>query len=299
MAKKTYTPRYKPKKTGEVVKLVDRDFEIFAYLLRFRVLSHAQIQDLFFMSYETARVRLRKLYNKGYIRRIPRNDWVEGGGRVSTLYVLNRKGAEALKTKQPVVWHYTYMDLSDNYLKHTVPLNEVMVRVTLAAREADYTLHRWRTQADLKKNTIKTQVRNRSGRSKVLSFAPDAYFVIRVPKQSGGDEKRSLQFPFFLEWDGTSQRKEVIQQKIKGYLAYYERGQYGQDYGHKHFRVLFVAQGSRRIENLKQWTEEVNLPGTRHFFFTTLDALTKNTIFFEPVWYRAGEQNRAALIRRR
>ena len=283
--------QYKRSKDIPNLTIQSRDLDIFQDLLRMRVLTQSQIQRLYFPSKNRAQVRLRTLFDNSFLARAYYPYRIEGGGKAPNLYVLDQRGADALRGERPEFkfkWHYSYKKFSDDFLRHTIPLNEFLVLMRIAApKNGFYEITDWRTETELRKNFDYVYLALPNGHRKRIAVIPDAFFII---------EDEHYRYPFFVEWDGTTQTEKVIKQKVQKYVTYYESGQYKERYQFKLFRVLFVCQTTARMKTLKQWVEDTNLDGIGAFFFASLDALTTENVFKKPVWLRGGHRERVALL---
>jgi hypothetical protein len=270
------------------ITLTDRDLVILQALYFHRVLRQDHLQQLFFRSKERTQKRLRRLYNHAYIDRI----FVTRtrGGKSPNHYVLDRKGADVLKAEFPeleITWYHSYKELSDMYLRHALPLNDVMVFVHAASQQHNFEIRQWHTQAQLKAVQERVVAATPKGKRSKVPLQPDSYFEIAA---------NGRLYPCFVEYDGTTQSGTVIKQKVLAYKAYYESGRYTQVYGRKSFRVLFVTDGGRRMANLKTWTEQLRLPGLERFWFAVHPQLSPRTILTEPVWFQAGREQARSLL---
>ena len=264
------------------ITLRPRDIDVVSAVYKYRVLSQHQLERLFFPSKDRAQQRLRLLYDHAYLDRCWEPQRVGDTGRTPNLYVLDRKGADLLRAERPelaVVWHHSYKNPSGEHLKHLLPLNEFMVIVRLAARLRGYTVHEWQTEAELKANPERVRVQTARGHRRDVTVIPDSFFTIKHEHYA---------YPFLVEQDGNTQTSKVIKQKVRMYHAYYATGKYTERFQYSSFRVLFVTGTMRRLDSLKQWTEDLTLDGQHHFYFAVHEQLTPTTIFDSPVWYRAG-----------
>ena len=280
--------RFERKMEPAPITFVERDLEILKALYFHRVLRQDHLQHLFFTSKERAQKRLRKLFNHAYIDRI----FVvrAKGGKTPNHYVLDRKGADLLKAEFPeleITWYHSYKDLSDMYLRHAVPLNDIMVHIYAASEAHGFIIRKWFTQAQLKATQERVSITNLNGKSVKVPLQPDSYFEIAA---------HGKLYPCFVEYDGTTQSGNVIKQKILAYKAYYESERFTQVYGRRSFRVLFVTEGGKRMANLKTWTEELGIEGLRRFLFAVHPQLSTRTILIEPMWYAAGRETPRPLI---
>lgn len=271
-------------KSKASLQLTERDIEIFRCLAKHRVMTAFQIYQLFFPSQDRSQRRMAKLARFKYLHVIKHYEFVAGGGSSPYIYMLDRKGAAEIGA----TWHHSYKNVTHSYLKHALPINDIMTTVYVACNrgsqklDSAYKVSSWTTEIDFKKKPLKT--RTSHGAGKPITFAPDAHFVVRVPVQGKG----VMAAPCFLEWDGTSQSRKIIQNKIKNYTAYFESGDYNLDFSFKTMFVLFVSRGQKRVGNLKRFTEALQIEGNRHFWFSRLSDLTPESIFSKPVWLRAG-----------
>src|SRR5687768_648646 len=101
------------------MRLTERDIDVIEAVNRYRVLKQEQIQALFFGSQATAKFRLAKLYDHGYLERkfLP---VMLGEGRSPTLYVLDRKGADLLRVERgydELTWYSSSKDLKTEFLE--------------------------------------------------------------------------------------------------------------------------------------------------------------------------------------
>ncbi len=270
------------------ITLTDRDLNIFKALYFHRVLRQDHIENLFFGSKERTQKRLRPLYNHAYIDRI----FVTRtrGGKSPNHYVLDKRGADLLKAEFPeleITWYPSYKELSDMYLRHALPLNDVMVFVYAACREYGFEIRRWFTQAQLKAIQERVIASTPQGKRAKVPLQPDSYFEIAAKGQI---------YPCFVEYDGTTQAGDVIKQKVLAYKAYYESGRYTEVYNRKSFRVLFVTDGGKRMANLKSWAEQLTFKGIERFWFAVHSQLSIRTILTETVWFQAGRENPRSLL---
>lgn len=277
----------------ERIVLQERDLDVVEAVYKFRVLRQNQIAALFFphnteaTSRAAAQRRLVKLYDHGYLERrffpVVRNE-----GRSPTLYILDRKGADLLKTERGydgISWHHESKNLKTEFLHHTLAINDVMVTMTVACRERGWQLESWLTENEIKADYDWVHIRTATGRTQRVAVLPDSYFSIVA---------RQRRYPFFLELDRGTTALKRFKNKIRAYLDYYRTGLYHQRYGNRSLRVLTVTLGEKRLANLKQATEETN--GEHWFWFAVLTDLTAETVLTAPLWRQAGRQETGALI---
>lgn len=272
--------------------LQPRDIDIIEAVYRFRVLSQAQIATLFFGSASTAQYRLEKLYDHRFLERrfLP---VALGEGRSPTLYILDRRGAETLRSERgydEIRWFGTSKNLSADFLAHSIAVNDVMVLVSLACRRHGYRLEQWQGENEVKADYDRVTVPSAAGREQ-MPVVPDSFLTILAYER---------RYPFFLELDRGTMTLARFKNKVRAYLAYYKSGAYEKRYGLRSIRLLTVVAsrgqggGARRLQNLKTATEE--LTKERWFWFASLSELTASNVLTAPVWYQATEQDMRTLI---
>lgn len=273
--------------------LRERDIDVIEAVYRFRVLSQAQIAALFFGSAATAQFRLEKLYDHQFLERrfLPVS---LGEGRSPTLYILDRRGVETLRSERgydAIKWFGTSKRLTADFLSHSIAVNDVMVQVTLACRKHGFELVQWQGENEVKADYDRVTVQSGTGRRERMPVVPDSFFTILA------HERR---YPFFLELDRGTMTLARFKNKVRAYLAYYKSGAYEKRYGLRSIRLLTVVStksqdgGARRLANLKAATEA--LTKERWFWFAPLAELTAATILTARVWYQATENEMKALI---
>jgi hypothetical protein len=282
------------------MRLQRRDEHIITAVSRFRVLRQDQIQTLFFgpTGYSAAKRRLRKLYDHRYLERVTL-PVVAGAGRSPTLYVLDRRGAELLKTRQghsQLKWWPSSKNLKTEFLEHTLAINDFMIAVILACQRSSFRLERWLTENELKADYDRVDIETQSGKTKSVAVIPDSYFVLSTPHGKAH---------FCLELDRGTMSLKRFKDKIRAYYVYAHSRSvhvptpYQKRYGTRSLRVLTVVDsqthGKRRQANLKSAAEEVT--SANWFWFSTLSSLTPETVLSAPVWQQAGSSELKSLIK--
>lgn len=285
--------RHKRQKSPPGMVLQPRDIDVIEAVYRFRVLSQAQIAALHFGSKATAQYRLEKLYDHHFLERkfLPVS---LGDGRSPTLYVIDRKGLEALRTERgydDVKWFGTSKGLSADFLSHTMAINDVMIRIMLACRAHGFELEQWRAENEVKADYDRVTIQLSQGKREDIPVVPDSYFAIVAHHR---------RYPFFLELDRGTMTLARFKNKIRAYIAYFKSGAYEKRYAAKSLRVLSIVStrsqsgGEKRRDNLKAAAEE--LTRERWFWFATLAELTSDNILTGPIWRQATEHDTKTLI---
>lgn len=284
-------PRNKRVKKPPPMRLMQRDIEVIKAIHDYRVLKSDQIQELFFGSQSTASYRLTRLFQHEYL---DRNFLPTLGGLASSpiLYALGKRGADILFThyglaREDLRRKLGKKELSPMFLEHILQINEFRIAVTLAAKEAGYSMETWLDDAELKSDYDYVTVDTPTGRKAKVSLIPDSYFTLEVPQGRAS---------FFLELDRGTMTLGRFQQKILTYKKYFSSGQYQRRYKTKSLRVLTITVSEKRLQNLKRKADEVD--GGRVFWFTTLDQVRMDLILNTPIWHIAGQkQAKEALIK--
>ncbi len=272
-------------KTPRPMELMPRDISIIRTVYQYRVLRQDQLIRLFGRSRSVMQRVLLRLYQHRFLDRrfLP-----VYAGSSPTMYVLDKRGAEVLRTQfgmDDLTWYSSSKDLKTEFLEHTTAINDFRIAITVAAQAAGYELCKWATEAELKANYDRVSIRTQSNKMQSVSLIPDSYFVLKTP----------LGFAhFFLEVDRGSETIGRFKSKILAYMSYHQSGAYERRYKSKSMRVLTLATGAKRLENLKIATEAVG--GKHRFWFAHIDEITSESVFGQPLWYVAGEGQQRSLI---
>jgi hypothetical protein len=267
------------------MRLTDRDKQIVHAVHTYRVLRQDQLELLFERSSSVMQRIMVRLYDHGFLERKFLRIL---GWNSPTLYVLDRKGAELLRTEyglDDLVWYGSSKDLKMDFLEHTTAINDFRIAVTKAAQLAGYDLLKWVSEGELKGKYDRVVIRSDSGKAQSVSLIPDGYFVLKVSQGYAH---------FFLELDRGTETTGRFKTKVLAYTTYYQSGVYERRYGSKSMRVVTVTSGSKRLESLKKATEEAG--GKRRFWFAIGKSITIETVLHHPLWHVAGEPQPTALI---
>lgn len=283
-------------------QLTPRDSEIVEAVYTYRALSTPQIDALFFSGQHTARQRrqpssrcqhrLKLLFHAGFLRRKEQAQ-VLSDGRKPLVYFLDRHGAMYLAelagcTVPELDWDRQEHEVGLQFLDHLLLSNDIRVAVTLAARTRGYTLMDWRDERTLRRDHHTEQIAIASeGGKQQVRLVPDGFFSL---------ETQSAKYHQFLEVDRATSTlhaghtgKRDWARKVAAYLAYFRSGAYQQRYHVRSFRILTVTTSHKRLQHLKQVTEEAG--GKARFWFTTADKITGASILTEPIWQVASRSD--------
>ena len=271
------------------MRLTPRDKRVVKAVNDFRLLRQDQVQRLLFPSRNTAQVRLRRLWEHGFLRRqfLP----VLGGIQNSPiLYEIDKRGVELLQNEfgydDKSLRYSRSKNLSTQFIDHTLGLSEIRLAVELSSRKHNYQRNTWMDEKALKADYDKVQVDRR-----LVAVLPDAYFVIGIPTGA---------IHFFMEYDRGPENLKFIKKKMAAYVAYFRSGKCKTRYGTERVRVLTVNEGGKtragrtRLDNLKRVTEEVG--GRGHFYFTRMASVISDDALLDPIWQTAGSSELASLL---
>lgn len=311
--------------------LDDRQKEILYMVWRLRVMTHNQLQRYFLSNPEKseganriyATRELRKLFNHDYLAR---QFWsVIGGGRSPACYVLNKKGAEALRELGcAVTWHYSYQYLKEDYLKHSVAIAEFMLMVIKGCEELGIELVEWQSESELKSRHAKLKKAHKKNWQsnpsmarvkfpgsedwQILPVIPDLMFTIKY---------RDKVLNFCCEVDRTMNRGKfmrklfvyrTLEQSEVAVKYKVKKSKAELNFGVKNVRVLTVISteakngGDKKLWGYRSYLDDPKankkyrdavrrLKTDEWVGFSVLAQLTPTSIFAESVWHRMGIEN--------
>ena len=220
--------------------LQERDKKIIASCFDYRFLTQDQVRVILdFGCQVRASVRLRKLFDNGYLsRRFLAN--LEGRARI--LYFPGPKGVEIiseksgldpLKIKQK---RKQLLEIKNTSLPHYLSINEFRLAFSLASKNnPEISLKSWKTEKEIPLSLEEKK------------FYPDAYLTYGYHNKL---------YSLFLEIDRSTETNKRFQGKVNNYLKYGFSGCYRRQFGFQFFRVLVVCQSLTRLRNLKKLIEQ-------------------------------------------
>jgi hypothetical protein len=287
-------------------KLTKRDMAIINACYEYRAITSQQLQRLFFRhgtdrgQLTQCQLRLKLLYHHGYLYRDEQPTKMSDGRR-PLVYFLDRKGAVMLAEYLEIP--VTDLDWSSKnnaagakhlFIDHLLATNNVRISITLSAQQQQATIERWLDDKTLKSSQMKDQVTIDTTKDKQQQIAiiPDGYFHLR-------DGQRD--YHYFIEADmrtmvglsGKSDRRDWAK-KIRSYLIYKDSGKFQERYEAKSFRVLTVTTSEKRLQHIKQVTEEMG--GMSMFWFTTFKKLSGGNALSDSIWQIAGRAGEHTLL---
>jgi Replication-relaxation len=271
-----------------------------------------QIDALFFATSErtaTSRVssrclhRLKLLYHPGFLRRVEQAQTLSDG-RKPLVYFLDWRGAHYLADLakcdvKDLDWDRQRHEVGSLFLDHLLLTNDIRVAVMLAAFKQEHTLLDWQDERTLRRfhQTEKITILNEENTEQKVTLIPDGYFAIEVTKEL----ERPREYHQFLEIDRATTTLRVGQadgrdwaRKVKAYIQHHKSGAYEARYHTRSMRVLTITTTEKRLAHLKQVTEEAD--GKNHFWFTTFDKISAETIFTIPIWQVAQREGQFSFL---
>ena len=239
-------------------------------------------------SLESTRQIMRDLYEGYYVKQPTANQ----RHRVPAMvYWLDRYGVEYisdvfdiphLRVRKLPGWHM---------VEHEIGLNDARIAAYKAIEASpDLRFEAWVNEKTIHAWHDRVSWKNTAGQRVDKEFAPDGHlsFSRRVP----GSSKEWHNFALLIELDNASRTVEGTRQlgfadtKILPGLAFLESKIYKQRFGIGYgYWAVIVAAGQRRMLNLAQQAERV---GAKPFLFATLESVTQQSIFNEPIWWKPG-----------
>ncbi len=275
--------------TPPAMVLTVRDRQIVEMVYQCRVLRQDQIHALFFgTSTSASQRRLALLFHHGFLTRVfltARASYMLS----PALYMLDKRGAELLRMEfgyDDIAWTSKSNDVGQQFLEHTLAINDVRVAFTLACRQLKgFEVLEWRSEAQMKASYDRVTITPPKGRSELISLIPDSFFVVQTPQGKA---------PFFLEVDRGTETTGRFQTKIFAYQEYIKSGAYQQRYGFKSIRVLTTVPSIKRLEGLKSVTEKAG--GEQRYWFAVQSDISSQSVLYEDIWWVAGQSDQAPLF---
>jgi hypothetical protein len=232
-------------------------------------------------TFSNAQRRLKGLREEGMVKRVERYQRLSEG-RLPYLYMLTRRGAEALAEERDcsvadLEWRQTDKRIRPNYIEHLIWTNDIRLGVERALRTLpNVALVAWKDELALTKihGEVKIPVTYVDGRQAEVSVLPDAHFVIR--------DAEGVHSNLFVEIDRGSEPAEgrgvsagTWQNKVRNYLYLFTSDWYKNQYG-RSGRLLCVTTSPARLANLFRISQEAG--AKERFWFSTYRTVTEPSI---------------------
>jgi Replication-relaxation len=251
----------------------DMDFLRSVHLLRLATIHHlaalASGPSGQGRSYTRTARRTAKLSQHGYlepIKKPPRKVFYTLGKEGMAALVQLGYAPEEILHRQP-----HEKDLKDLFFNHFLHIKDTQVKLLLQTRGTPLRIAEWREDHGLYSHVTIQEEKNGKKANVRLPIRPDAFFVIQDTTRPEGEDSMA----FVLEADQSQERHEVLRNKVKGYVNYYEQDLAFDQWGYELFRVLIVTKTPERATNLRTSLQPLIPDKLRaHYLFTDLEALT-------------------------
>lgn len=271
------------------MRLTARDSHILEAIHAFDgILSDKQIRRLFFGGTSQMYLRMRLLYQHGYVARPDRR---RRASLPSTLYWLEKQGAAHVAGLSGIpIAEFTYSrEPKWMQIEHDLAVNDVRLTFIEACKAVPgFSLEEWIPQSEFWSHPDKVAFTLPNGNKAMRFIRPDGFCII-----AKGDYRSRL----LLELDRASEDNPRIgREKILPGIAYIRSPAYKKRFGFTSGRWLFITTSKRRLQNMKRQTELVAGKDARLFFFATIDTITPTSILTSPIWWRGGDSQPSSLF---
>jgi len=270
------------------LRLTDRDRKLICDVFLHRAMTRLQIQTLFFGSLSRCNLRLRMLYDHGYLaRHFP----PEAPYGAQAAYTAGKAAAElvarSLEMDETEVIRLCRED-PPSYLAHTLAVVEWRLALQKAvAQDDDLTLDLWLPELRCRHAYEMRTPPGRGGPAwREQVFKPDAFF--RLALRSTG-ELRS----YFVEIDLGNTSTRRFEEKVQAHEQYLACGLFREMYDGGAFQTLVITTGPLRRRNL---LEIARGQRSRLFRFCTWEDVRSDRLL-EPVWFEPDRPEPVALAR--
>jgi hypothetical protein len=253
-----------PAKDG--FELQDADVELLSYVHQLRMAEIGHLVALSGRSEKALRARLLKLVKLHYLRVVRRfmqkNIYAIGGEGASVLVEHGHASREVAEKR--LIRHN---EMSATGIMHALFIVDIHVKLMLLTRKGPITISHWQEGMSL----WDSAERNDGG--KPHPVRPDAYFILQHAELPEGKNRRF----FFLEADRGSMNHARMQEKLDGYLAYYEQNLHLKKYpGMRAFIVSTITRTRKRADELRKHLHPlIQRPDWRRAYpFIALEDLT-------------------------
>jgi hypothetical protein len=288
-------PKPKPKIPKGFI-LQERDIVALDTLYDFeRYMSLRQFAEAVYKSPITAKRRMRKLFENGYVDQPTATEYrwlpeliywntAKGLREIAKLRATPKIAREHIPTEAPQTGH----------IRHVLFLNDVRLKI-LHAIDSNLRLSLvfWVNDRTLKTYKDWTAYTRSNGESAKRIFTPDAVFRIRWSGDSG-----DRYFDFVLEVDRSTHVHTAIRdEKFLPGVSYLSSPAYSRRFGDGAVRRhIFVGKSQERIDNLLHLAAQVK--GAQVFCFAPYPHVSKQGFFTEPLWVSSTHRTPFALIDR-
>lgn len=265
--------RFKPKVQGGL-RLESRDQELLEALFLHQLMSRGQIQTLYFGSVVRCNVRLRQLFDHGYVSRyyLPAAPF-----GAQAIYSVGKAAlplvAEWLEMEMAEVGRHYRRSRTPTFIEHTLEIVNLMLAFRRAALESpELVIERWVSEL-LCRHEYEIQPDGSSRWTKDV-FKPDAFVRLTT-------SNRDWSWNYFIEVDLGHTSSRQFLGKLAAHQRYLESGLFREIFGCDQFKTLVVTTTSKRAENLRVL---VQAQQSDLFWFTTFDAIKQDGVLGR-IWH--------------
>jgi hypothetical protein len=267
--------------------LTERDAALLEDIFTHQVMDRGQIQALHFGSVARCNLRLRKLFDHGFVRRDfhPMAPYGTQG-----VYRIGAKAAPLLSRRLDLdaasIRQLCQGNKRPEFIEHALAVVDFYLAVKAALdgrpRRTDLppvALESWLPELSVR-HEYAVQRPGEKARQQV--FKPDGFLRL----MSGGQP-----LAFFLEMDRGNASARTFLQKVAHYREYRNLGLFSQMYQQDAFATLVVTTGVRRLLHLLALVREEG-GGGAFFHFTTQEQLQTEGAL-APIWHRGAGASEA------
>ena len=235
--------------------------------------------------------RLKAMVEAGFLKRIVPPVLPETRtGPPFFIYTLTKSGATLVAdslnmTLSELGWR-PVDDITFLFLNHVMALVEYKLALIQACLATQIKLSEWVGDRVLRREPAKVVVTSDSEEPMQVTIVPDAYYQLQLP--SGHvlscclEIDRGTSTVATSKWQAKSWRRKVL-----AYQVLQEQGLPSRAWATPGFIVTTVTTSQARMNNLNAVCDEAG--GSSHFWFTTFDRLTPDTILVGSIWQVAGK----------
>ncbi len=241
--------------------------------------------------------RLKLLWQAGYLQRVFRPVRL-GEGQAAIAYALDELGAVILAQHNDVDRDKLTVRRGQHtvetlFVEHTLAVARCWAAfATACERTANLRMVDWMGESTLKREGLAERVRvQRSQSERDVAVIPDGTWCLVF---NGAHRAR-----YFLELDMGTASNAVLADKIRSYAAYLRTAHYAQTYGETSCFVLWVAAGTRRLQNALRTIGDAarGEPALRGRVLGAELGMMNPSMVLDPIWCAADSGEKRALVR--
>lgn len=289
---------------------MQRDLEILKAVYRYRLMIRSQIERLLFSSSSDqvpkdtrAKTRLRLLTQHRYLNQIIRPTYSSEGSK-PLIYRLALKSAQLFAQYTGIPFNqFNYWRKRDDlkkrktkvrdwFLEHGLALTDIRIAIDQAVVKNGFSIEEERDDFDFKtaQDWDRVKITFPGKGLEEVRINPDYLMRLRTPKGKAH---------FFLEVDRSTETiSKTWQKKILGYKKFILSGDFTKRYGgSRSLRILTTTPSLERAQNLAKAAETYGpKEASQIFWFATKDDVTTKDPLTFPIWLRAGETTKRAIV---